>query len=375
MKAVLCLLLGVTSAFKGKGHFGHKHEHGALNMEEAWKKTVIDDWHSVDHSASFVHWKKEFGKTYTDLEAEGKAFITFLENWHMINEFNKGGEESYTLGMNQFSDMKEDEFKLYVHGHEGSCLRKSNIAKRSLTNQKKASNADVPDAVDWTNVNGKSYVSAVKNQGQCGSCWAFSTTGAIESRSAIAQGKTDADIVTLSEQQLVDCSKAEGNLGCNGGLMDDGFKYVEESKGLCSEADYPYTAKTGRVCLASQCQTMYDPITNYTDVTADSEQDLMAAVAEGPVSIAIEADQRAFQFYSGGVLTGTCGDRLDHGVLVVGYGESDSQKYWKVKNSWGATWGEEGYILLCRDCDANEGEGECGILMSASYPVVAVSSA
>lgn len=149
--------------------------------------------------------------------------------------------------------------------------------------------------------------------------------------------------------------------------MDDAFKYVEANGGLCSEAEYPYTAKDG-TCKASTCGTKYDAITGYKDVTADSEADLAAAVAEGPVSIAIEADQSAFQFYSGGVLTGLCGDRLDHGVLVVGYGEDNGDKYWKVKNSWGETWGMDGYILICKECDKNGGKGECGILMEPSYP-------
>eukprot|EP00488_Nonionellina_sp_1-RS-2012_P001320 TRINITY_DN211_c0_g1_i2.p1 TRINITY_DN211_c0_g1~~TRINITY_DN211_c0_g1_i2.p1 ORF type:complete len:210 (-),score=77.48 TRINITY_DN211_c0_g1_i2:52-681(-) len=196
-----------------------------------------------------------------------------------------------------------------------------------------------PDSIDWTDVDGKSYVSAVKNQGSCGSCWAFSTTGSIESRTAIKNQQTGDAIVTLSEQQLVDCSKSYGNDGCEGGLMDYAFKYVEATGGLCSEDEYEYTGKDG-TCQASQCTTLYDPIGSYSDVTADSETSLEAAVAAGPVSIAIEADQSAFQFYSGGVLDGRCGDRLDHGVLVVGYGEDDSgEKYWKVKNSWADTVG------------------------------------
>ena len=151
--------------------------------------------------------------------------------------------------------------------------------------------------------------------------------------------------------------------------MDDAFKYVEANGGLCSEAEYPYTAKDG-TCESSKCGTKYDPISSYKDVRADNVADLEAAVAEGPVSIAIEADQSAFQFYSSGVLTGLCGTRLDHGVLVVGYGEQDGDKFWKVKNSWGETWGMDGYILICKECSKNNGAGECGILMQPSYPVV-----
>jgi len=263
--------------------------------------------------------------------------------------------------------MSGDDFLMYIHGHTGSCMNHRTVQER-VEMTEVVPDVEAPEAIDWTDVDGESYVSAVKNQGHCGSCWAFSTTGAIEARSAIANKQTGADIVTLSEQELIDCSKSYGNKGCNGGLMDNAFKYVAAEGGLCTEADYPYTGKTGLVCEASQCGTKYDAIKSYSDVTADSEESLMKAVAEGPVSIAIEADQSTFQFYKTGVLSASCGVKLDHGVLVVGYGEMDGQKYWKVKNSWGATWGMDGYVLLCRECDANGLKGECGILMQPSYP-------
>merc|ERR1712038_1831993 len=145
-----------------------------------------------------------------------------------------------------------------------------------------------PTEIDWTNKDGKSYVTAVKNQGSCGSCWAFSTTGSLESRYAIAHDVTGDEIPTLSEQELVDCSKAEGNQGCNGGLMDDAFKYVEKAKGLCSESEYKYTARDG-TCKASSCGTKYYGISSYTDVKKDSYSDMETAVAAGPVSIAVDA--------------------------------------------------------------------------------------
>merc|ERR1719245_2972552 len=178
----------------------------------------------------------------------------------------------------------------------GRLWRAQRVAMREVT---PITDVEAPSSVDWTNVNGKSYVTPVKNQGQCGSCWAFSTTGSIEARTAIKNGQTDGDIVTLSEQQLVDCSGSYGNEGCNGGLMDNAFKYVEASGGLCSESEYAYTARDGQ-CKSSTCGTKYDPISSYSDVTSDSMTSLEAAVAEGPVSIAIEADQSAFQFYSPG---------------------------------------------------------------------------
>ena len=173
---------------------------------------------------------------------------------------------------------------------------------------------------------------------------------------------------SLSEQQLVDCAPVtDGCLGCNGGQMDGAFKYVEKEGGLCSESEYKYTAKNG-ACKASSCGTKYNANSGYTDVTPRSSTSLMNAVAEGCVSVAIEADQTAFQHYSSGVLTGNCGTNLDHGVLVVGYGTSGSNDYWKVKNSWGETWGEKGYVLICRNCNKNGSQGECGILDQPSYP-------
>jgi len=207
-------------------------------------------------------------------------------------------------------------------------------------------------------------VTPVKNQGDCGSCWAFSATGSIECNYAIAHGQLN----SLSEQQLVDCSVSEGNLGCDGGEMDSAFKYVMKEGGLCSETEYPYTAKDGK-CQSSTCGTKYDPVKSYTDVTKQDEQALEDAAVLGCVSVAIEADQFAFQYYSSGVLTGTCGTNLDHGVLVVGYGTESGQEYWKVKNSWGTSWGEDGYVLICKDCNQNGNQGECGINDDPSYPL------
>merc|ERR1712233_206571 len=282
------------------------------------------------------------------------------------------GEHNYTLGLNQFGDLSVEEFQYYVHGDLNGCLRRKKPAPkykkdRSPKYQKPKNQAN-PAAVDWTNVDGKSYVTAVKNQEQCGSCWAFSTTGSLESRYAIAHDVTGKDITTLSEQQLVDCSKAEGNQGCNGGLMDDAFKYVEKEGGLCSEAEYKYTAKDG-TCKSTSCGTKYYGISTYTDVKKDNAADMETAVAAGPVSIAVDASGTTWQFYRGGVVDSNCGTRLDHGVLAVGYGVDKDTKFWKVKNSWGETWGEEGYIRLCKECGKNGNKGECGLLEQPSFPV------
>jgi len=206
-------------------------------------------------------------------------------------------------------------------------------------------------------------VTPIKNQGQCGSCWSFSATGAIEGAVAIASNKLN----SLSEQQLVDCSVSYGNDGCNGGLMDYAFEYVITNKGLTDEKSYPYTATGPNTCKASG-KKLVSTISGYCDVAVDNDKALAAAVSVGPVSVAIEADQSCFQFYSSGIMSNSaCGTQLDHGVLAVGFGSSGSQQYWKVKNSWGTSWGEAGYIQLGRAV-SGQPQGVCGILMAASYP-------
>jgi len=255
--------------------------------------------------------------------------------------------------MNEFGDLTFAEF----HARMTGLKPKSNDYIRSQNAAPVDPDFTAPTSVDWRT---KNAVTDIKNQGQCGSCWAFSTTGSVEGAHAIKTG----NLVSLSEQQLVDCSTAQGNQGCNGGLMDQAFQYIISNNGICSEASYPYTAAQGT------CQTTCTSvatISSFVDVTAGDENALMNAVNIGPVSVAIEADQECFQFYSGGVLSDTgCGMQLDHGVLAVGYGTdpSSNQPYWIVKNSWGSSWGESGYVRLIR------GQNECGIAQEASYPVV-----
>jgi C1A family cysteine protease len=210
--------------------------------------------------------------------------------------------------------------------------------------------------IDWRT---KGAVTPIKNQGQCGSCWAFSTIAATEGAWVQAKGK----LLSFSEQQLVDCSTSYGNHGCNGGLMDYGFKYIKDH-GIELESQYPYTARDGR-CKASGSPS--GTISGFTDVQRNSESALAAALAQRVVSVAVDANN--WSFYSSGVMKHTkCGTRLDHGVTLVGWANDSNGSYWIIKNSWGTRWGNQGYIWL--EKGISKSSGTCGICMAASWPSV-----
>ncbi len=217
----------------------------------------------------------------------------------------------------------------------------------------------LPSSVDWRD---KNVVTPIKNQGQCGSCWTFSTTGSIESHNAIKTGK----LVSLSESQIVDCDVNGTDSGCDGGLMDDAFKYIMKVGGLETEKNYPYVAEDEK-CSFNKDKVVVS-ITGYKDVTG-GENDLKKTIAEvGPVSVGIDASHSSFQFYSSGVYyEPECSTTmLDHAVLAVGYGTTaNGTDYWIVKNSWGDNWGMKGYIYMARNRDNN-----CGIATQPSYPLV-----
>ena len=278
----------------------------------------------------------------------------YHNNLKYIEEMNNKNL-SYELGINDFIDQKSNNNNMNIYLRREECHNCFNENNDDI----------IPHAIDWRNRNA---VTNVKNQGNCGDCWAFSTTGSIEGAWAIKHHH----LYNLSEQMLTDCSRKFGNQGCEGGLMDNAFKYIINNGGLCTEDDYPYEAEDG-ICQSDQCENVVG-INDYADVIPNDEEILKKATAIGPVSVAIQANLTSFRFYKSGVYQDPdCGDLLDHGVLVVGYGTDQDQglDYWIVKNSWSPNWGDNGYIKILRNNEYSE-SSMCGIAMQPSFPIVKI---
>lgn len=249
-----------------------------------------------------------------------------------------------------FADLDRFEFKSLYTG-----LKRKSVTKECTGTIEIVDN--LPSAVDWAD----KAVMPVKNQGMCGSCWAFSACGALEGLSAISAGKKN----NFSAQQLVDCAGGPyENEGCNGGEMDAAFWYVIDN-GITTEEKYPYKAKDGKCAYTADMKVFQN--TRCAEVPANKTKALASAVYKQPVAIAVEADQISFQFYRSGVFSGNCGTDLDHGIVLTGYGNMNNKDFWKCKNSWGAGWGQQGYILI-EKTDA-DGPGKCGIMMENSVPL------
>ena len=317
----------------------------------------------------FRNWMNEHNVQYETMDQESRAFNTWVDNHYYIERVN-AQNLTYRLGHNRFSAFSHEDYLAMIRGYRGLNSPYVSNPVRLNIRQEETINEQIPANVDWVSAGA---VTGVKDQGQCGSCWSFSTTGAIEGAYYIKYNT----LVSFSEQQLVDCdnlSNGGRDHGCNGGLMDNAFSWVAKNNGLCREEAYPYvsgTTKTAGTCNSKICTNVANSdIAKYIDVQSNSDSALMNAIVAQPVSVAIEADQRDFQLYKSGVYTGTCGTNLDHGVLVVGYGTQDGTDYYKVKNSWSTSWGDQGYIYLGRGAKYNGGAGQCGILMEASYPVL-----
>ncbi|KAJ3677278.1 hypothetical protein LUZ60_003002 [Juncus effusus] len=304
-------------------------------------------------------WKAEHRKSSNALGAEDdQRYEIFKDNLKYIDQHNAqadAGLHSFRLGLNKFADLTNEEYRSTYLGKRPVGSHK----RGKLSDRYKVKDGEsLPDSIDWRE---KGAVTEVKDQGSCGSCWAFSTIASVEGVNAIVTG----DLISLSEQELVDCDRSY-NQGCNGGLMDYAFEFIIKNGGIDSEEDYPYKGYDAR-CDSTRKNAHVVTIDDYEDVPLYSESALQKAVANQPIAVAIEAGGSTFQFYTSGIYTGKCGTDLDHGVTAVGYGSENGKDYWIVKNSWGSYWGESGYIRMERNIEATS--GKCGITMEASYPV------
>mmetsp|Transcript_68172 Transcript_68172/g.79317 ORF Transcript_68172/g.79317 Transcript_68172/m.79317 type:complete len:327 (+) Transcript_68172:61-1041(+) len=285
----------------------------------------------------FEAFKVKYNRKYPSKKNEMHRFATFVSNLQKAAALNKTNPLA-TFGINAFTDMTEAEFKRYHNAAEhyarrGDVKRVENLALESAAGKK----------IDWRE---KGAVTAVKNQGQCGSCWTFSATGNIEGQHFIKHGK----LVSLSEQEIVSCDTLGD--GCNGGLMDLAFEWLINSRGgnIDTEASYPYASASG---TAPSCRltgrTVGAKISSYRDIAQSETAIANELYSTGPISIAVDAT--SWQSYQGGILTNCISQQVDHGVLAVGFDDSYSTPYWIIKNSWGADWGESGYIRVAKGSD------------------------
>lgn len=339
--------------------------------------TAVSDWKAQSYRASgvqagialsklldganFEEWAAAYGKSYASADAEAAARAAFAANADLVRSHHLSGSAGVRFHLNEYADLHSSEFN-ERNGFDPSMT----YAKPSTTHV--ASGVTAPDSVDWRD---HGLVGDVKNQGACGSCWAFSTVVSIEGQHAKAN---NGNYVSLSEQNLVDCVKGEklpsdqGECcsGCRGGLMDDAFQYLidHESGGIDTETAYPYTGRSGSCSFDASKDGA--SIGGWTGIKQGDEDALLDAVATvGPVSIAVDAAM-GWQLYHGGimhpVLCSSNPKKMDHGVAIVGYGTENGTDYWIIRNSWGANWGEKGYLRIVR------GKNACGLANYASYP-------
>nr|KYP68856.1 Vignain [Cajanus cajan] len=299
----------------------------------------------------FERWITQHGRNYKDKEEWEVRFGIYQANLKFI-ECKNSQNNSYNLIDNKFADLTNEEFMSTYLGFGTRLPTHTGIGSYK--------HGDLPESMDWRK---EGAVTEIKDQGNCGSCWAFSAVAAVEGINKIKSGK----LVSLSEQELIDCDVENGNQGCEGGLMDTAFKFIKRNGGLATAKEYPYEGVDG-TCNKEKAGHHAVNISGYERVPSNNEAMLKAAVANQPVSVAIDAGGYEFQLYSEGVFSGRCGKHLNHGVTVVGYGEENiGDKYWIVKNSWGLDWGESGYVRMKRD--TVDDAGICGIAMQASYPL------
>lgn len=305
----------------------------------------------LEAQQQFVSFMKAHNKTYASKDMFTR-FNVFKDNLAVIEKHNSGSH-SWTLGVTPFADLTQEEFKAqYLPGFPKEVLEE--IRKRRPVNGTEPEEVTSPQAaLDWRT---SGAVSAIRNQGQCGSCWAFAAVSAIESAYKIKKGTLKA----MSEQNLVDCDKTD--FGCDGGFPFRAYEWAEKNGGLASRSAYPYTQTAGQ-CYTGRTKVSFT-MNGHSDTSFGSETGLMSSTDIGPVAVGIQSNPY-MNLYTGGVYSGACGRDLDHAVVVVGYGStSGGTPYWTVRNSWGTSWGESGYFRLVRNKD------QCGIADLASRPIV-----
>ncbi|XP_061838845.1 cathepsin S-like [Nerophis lumbriciformis] len=304
-------------------------------------------------------WKKTHGKWYRGEPEERHRRGLWEKNLMMITLHNleaSMGAHSFQLGMNTLGDMTPDEIRQ-------SLASLTPPPEPQRQSESMWSSVNVPASVDWRD---KGWVTRVKNQGACGSCWAFSAVGALEGQLARTTGR----LVDLSPQNLMDCSGKYGNRGCNGGFTARAFQYVIDNQGIDSDASYPYTGRQGKGCLYSPAHRAANCSARHFLPRGDEDTLQRVVAALGPISVSIDASGRKFAFYKSGVYDdASCTQKTNHAVLVVGYGTLNGEDYWLVKNSWGLKFGEEGYIRMARNKN-----NQCGIALFACYPVISSTS-
>ncbi|CAH9091987.1 unnamed protein product [Cuscuta europaea] len=302
----------------------------------------------------YEEWIGQYGRVYSNETEKAQRFTVFRDNAMFIDSFNQARNQSFTLAINEFADLTNEEFRSTRLGYIAPppSVVTTPFIYENIT--------ALPPTVDWLK---SGAVTPIKNQEQCGCCWAFSAVAATEGLTKITTGK----LISLSEQQLVDCDHISH--GCNGGWMQAGFKYITENNGITTEQNYPYVKAQGP-CQQNKASAMAAKLGGFVNVPQNSEADLMKAVAHQPVSVSIDAAGQEMQFYGGGIFNAACSTIINHGVTAIGYGTDPAgTKYWLIKNSWGANWGEQGYLRLLKDNGVPE--GICGIATQASFPLPA----
>lgn len=371
-KVLLVLGLALLATFASYGFYNQHTNKNLTNAETDLLYSFPDINDLRMRVLTFKDWQKKYNKKYNDIELPIR-FAIWNKNYEWVEDHNAKGL-SWTVEMNMFADLTDEEF---IGLHTGFIWNKApkdnqgDLEMYDVAEDQDEFDDEEEDQDYYVEGDNKIYydwrkagaVNTIENQGQCGGCWAFSTAGALEGLYKIQKG----DLLRFSKQQQIDCSSSYGNQGCNGGLMSNAFKYTKD-KGIENEKDYPYEEKDAK-CRYSSSKVVFKN-KDHVDLPEGANQ-LRDALKKQPVSVAVQADENAFKLYQSGIVSSGCGANLDHAILAVAYGTTTSsgKKYWVVKNSWGTSWGEKGYIRIARGSQ-NGGKGICGINQVNSYPTL-----